>query len=384
MRVLYVIDSLGSGGAQRQLVTLVNGLDRTLVEPEVAVYHALSHFRPDLDRTGTKVHELGTRGARDPRVLARLVGLIGRGRYDFVHSYLHTPGVLARVAVMLAPGPAVVVSERSVDMGFSRRKLFLERLLARRADALIANAEAIRANVEELVPRWKGRTFVVRNGIAWSEPDRETLDAAAELRSQYLKADGEILVGAVGRFQAQKNPHLVIDALELLPEELMRRLRVIWAGAWTDRDLVASLTGRLASRPFGERVSLVGQTRRIRSVYLAIDGLVLASDWEGFPNAVLEALAHGKPVVATDVGDVRALVKPGVSGWIVQPKDPAALASALGEFLTLSRERRAEMGRAGSSFVLDEYSVARLVERTMAVYRTVLSERSIAGRRVTA
>ena len=85
IRILYVIDSLGSGGAQRQLVTLINGLDRSKVVPEVAVYHPHAHFRPELERTGTTVHQLGTRGGWDPGVVVRLAALLRRGRFDIVH-----------------------------------------------------------------------------------------------------------------------------------------------------------------------------------------------------------------------------------------------------------------------------------------------------------
>ena len=118
-------------------------------------------------------------------------------------------------------------------------------------------------------------------------------------------------------------------------------------------------------------------TDRIRSVYLALEGLVLSSSWEGCPNAVLEGLAHGRPVISTDVGDVSEIVRPGESGWIVPPGDAKSLSAAIAELVSLPASRRAEMGKAGSAFVLDKYSAERLAERTLSVYRHVLDSREI-------
>jgi len=98
---------------------------------------------------------------------------------------------------------------------------------------------------------------------------------------------------------------------------------------------------------------------------------VLSSEREGFPNVVLEALAEGVPVVATDVGDTGVLVETGRNGWLVRSEDPGALARGIRELLEASPERRRELGLAGTS-VREEFSAARLAERSLAVYRSIL------------
>jgi glycosyltransferase involved in cell wall biosynthesis len=371
MKVLYLIDSLTSGGAQRQLATLVEALDRASVEPHIALYYPHDRFRPEVDRLGVPVHELGGRGAKDPRVVVRLARLLRRGRYDLIHSYLRTPGVLARVATLVCRSTKVVVSHRSVDLGHSASRLFLERLLARRADVFIANAEAVKRCLTTLVPSARGRVRVVPNGIRWVEPSPDATDAAGRLRAEWTATGESVVLGVIARLEAQKGAHFLLDALAELPADVLARIAVVWAGAWTDPDLAAAVRERVRHLDPRPRIRLIGEARSMESVYLAIDCLVLPSRWEGFPNAVLEAHAYGVPVVATDVGDVRAIVEEGVTGWIVPREDPVALRAAIVRLVETPPAERAEMGRRGTA-VRDRYSADLLAARTVEVYREVL------------
>jgi glycosyltransferase involved in cell wall biosynthesis len=372
VRVLYLIDSLGPGGAQRQLVTLASGLDRARIEPTVAVYRPFWHFRPQLERSGVTVRLIGSRGAKDPAAWLRFARLVRRERYDLVHSFLRTPGLMARFAVRRSAGTRVIVSERSVDLGYSPAKLVLERMAVDRADAMIVNAEAVRRHVLDTVPAWSGRVHVVHNGIEWAEPSEETRRAADEIRAACLVEGADVLLGVVARVSREKHPHLLLDALEDLPDDVLGRTSVLWVGAPREPDLLRDVNDRLSGGRLKGRVHHRPPTRDVRSVYLAIDALVHPSRREGFPNVVLEALADGRPVVATDVGDVRALLQDGVSGWVVRSDDRAELADALRELVSLTPERRAEMGRAGADYVLRTYPSSRLVNETLAVYENVL------------
>ncbi len=371
LRVLYLTDSLGPGGAQRQLVTLVRSLDRTLVTPEVAVYHPLSHFRPELEAIGIPIHSLSGAGGRDPRVLIGLARLLANGRYDIVHSYLRTPGTLARLAVPFSRGTRVVVSERSVDLGRSRVRLILERLLSGRAAAMIVNADAIGREIERLVPSWIGRVHVVPNGVDFQDPTDDERSAGRDFRARHV-GDADYLLGVIGRVGYEKAPDLLVDALELIADPLLRRLRVVWVGPRIDTEFAASVESSLAGSALAGRLVFLGETRDTRSVYLGVDGVLLCSRWEGLPNVVLEALAHGRPVVATDVGDTGKLVRDGSWGWLVSPDDARSFAEALTKLVATPRDELNAMGRRGAEFVLENYSTSRLVNRTMDVYRVVM------------
>jgi glycosyltransferase involved in cell wall biosynthesis len=371
LRVLYLIDSLGPGGAQRQLVTLVRALDRSLVEPEVAVYHEMDHFRPELVSAGVPVHLLMGVSGRDPMVLLGLSQLITRGGYDIVHSYLRTPGTLARLATLRSRSVRVVVSERNVGLGDSRLRLMLERLLEGRADAMIANAHAISQEVERLVPAWSGRVHVVPNGIEWTEPSADERAAGEEFRKKHA-AGAEVLLGALGRLERQKAPEVLVEALALLPGEAVEKLRVVWVGRRIDDELARRVEARVAGTPLSDRFTLLPATRETRTFYLGVDAVVMPSRWEGMPNVILESLAHGTPVISSDVGDAALLMGESPAGWLVPREDPPALAAAIEKLLGTSDSDLAAMGARGAVHVHREFSAARLAERTMAVYEKVM------------
>jgi len=371
LRVLYLIDSLVGGGAQRQLVTLVNALDRAEVEPTIAVYHTLDHFRPELERTGTRIVQVGTSGAKDPAVLFRLAGLLRREDFDLVHCYMRVPGILARAATLLGPRVPIVLSERNVDLGHSRFRLFLERILSGRAAAVIANAEAVRERVETKMPALRGRVFTVLNGVEARTPTDDERERAAEFRSRHL-GNGRFLLSVVARISEQKNPHLLLDSLEALPADESEAVKVVWVGNRIDEELARSLEARLEKSPLRGRLEFLPPTRDTAAVYLASDAVLLTSSWEGLPNAVLEAMSYGLPVVATDAGGTRELVVDGRTGWLVPRGDASALGGAISGLIKATQDERSQLGRAGAERARELCSVKQLVRNTIDVYRSVL------------
>ncbi len=375
LRILYIIDGLGSGGAQRQLVTLIRAADREIIAPEVAYYRDRTHFVPELIAEGVPVHPLVAGGGRDPRTLARIARLIRENDYDLIHTYLARPGILARLATF-AGGPPVVLSERSVSLGRTAWVRITENLMAGRAAGMIVNAEAIREHVEDAAPAWRGRITLVPNGVDVEEPTGAELEGAAQFRRENLRDENGLLFVTVARLADAKDPHMLLDALAALPDELRQRLSIVWVGSCRDAAFGESVKRRAAKLGLGETIRFLDPVRDVRPLYLAADAALLTSAWEGFPNAVLEALSLGRPVIATGVGDVRALVKHGETGLLAEPGDPALFAGRMEAFAGMDEDARAAMGARGRALVQAEYSSDALFERTLAVYRRVLAARA--------
>ena len=372
IRILYLIDSLSSGGAQRQLTTLICALDHRIVKPTVAVYRPFWHFRPELERMKVPIILLGNLGARDPRVTLRLARLIWIGRFDLVHSYLRTPGLLARAMSIVRHDTKIIISQRSTNLDQSRWRLLLERLLAHRGDAMITNAEAIKAYVEQLIPKWRGRIHVVPNGITLTNVSKEICCRARDFKARFVTTDDQILIGAVARLSSEKDPFLLLDGLQRLPDKILSRLRIVWVGSTRNRNLLIKVTDKIRQLRLSTSFFFAPEMQQIRIVYQSIDVLVLTSRREGLPNVVLEAFAEGKPVIATDVGDVKTLVENEKNGWLVPPGDPDALAEAFKNMVKAGRIGRLTMGRLGFDKVRQNYSSECLARRTLDVYKKIL------------
>ncbi len=375
LRVLYIIDGLGSGGAQRQLVTLIRAADRDIIAPEVAYYRDRRHFVPELAAEGVPVHPIIAGGGRDPRTLVRIARLIRANDYDLIHTYLARPGILARLATFTG-GPPVILSERSVSLGKTAWVRITENLLAGRAAGMIVNAEAIREHVEEAAPAWRGRITLVPNGVATVEPTDEERQSAARFRSEHVKDGNGLLFVSIARLADAKDPHMLLDALAALPDELRRRVSVVWVGACREAAFGESVRRRVGELGLRDTITFRDPVRDVRPLYLAADAVLLTSAWEGFPNVVLEALSLARPVIATAVGDVASLVRHEATGLLAQPGDACLFAERIEAFARMDEDARSAMGARGRDLVRAEYSPQALFERTLAVYRRVLAARA--------
>jgi glycosyltransferase involved in cell wall biosynthesis len=169
----------------------------------------------------------------------------------------------------------------------------------------------------------------------------------------------------VGRLQAPKDYSTLIAALERL-RELSVRTRIVGDGP--DR---ATISAAIHDRGLAESVELLGDRDDVETLLASADCFVLSSLSEGLPLSVLEAMATGLPVVASDVGGVHELVVDGVTGALVPPSDPDALAAAL-QALLADRERGAQLGAAGRARVLADFTVDRFQQAHLDLYRSLV------------
>jgi len=240
----------------------------------------------------------------------------------------------------------------------SRAYLALDRLVVRHAvDRVIAVSREIEARLAARV----GASRVTRivNGIEAPVVDAER---AARARRLFGAGGGALLVGAAGRFQKVKGYDVLIDAFGLVPLSIDARL--VLFGDGPER---AALEARAGAHPDPSRVVFAGHVDDIASGLAAVDLLVVPSRHEGMPMTLLEGMALGRAIVASNVGGIPEAVVDGVSGVLVAPEDPAALAAAIVRLLgdAALRER---LGTAARERALAEFSADRMARETAALY----------------
>lgn len=355
MRVLLHIDSLGSGGAQRQLCLLAGCLRARGWEVAVVIYHPhLDHFAGQLASAGVPVIPLRKAHRFSPTVPWRLAFEIIRGGWDCVVAFLPTPTIYALVAGALTKRP-IIVSER---IGFGPDgPTPLERAIAeiqRTAAAVVCNswhhAEAFRTHF----PWLAARTTVIFNG--------------ADVRPARLSSGDarEPVLLAVGTITPRKNYNTLIEALGVLRERGRAVPLVRWAGklGHTPEDLAAHrrAVARLRELGLEHRWEWLGERRDVPALLAGATALVHAAVREGFPNAVGEALSAGVPVLASRCGDHPRLIADGQNGFLFHPTDAAELADRIEQLLALPTDARAELSRAAAARAAAELSLERMVE----------------------
>jgi glycosyltransferase involved in cell wall biosynthesis len=360
--ILFLIHQLEAGGAERQLTTLLKGLDQSLFEITLITFKAGGRFSEEVAHTGIRMLSLDKKRHWDLVMpFIRFVRVVRRERPQIVHSYMPTSNVFTGLLKLFVKRTQVVWGIRAAqeDFGTSdklsalafRAQCFLSPL----ADLVIANSKAgKRVCLRNGFP--PERVIVIPNGIDIDrfQPDRK---GRARLRAEWGIGDREIAIGLVGRLHPVKDHTTFLRAAaQLLQERTDLRFVCIGDGG---ADYTRQLQQLAADYGISERVIWTGMCADMAAAYSALEINTCCSLSEGFPNGVAEAMACGVPCVATDVGDCKLLV--GKTGGVVPPEFPGALAKAWKECLATDCKA---LGRQARERIVDEFAMTKLVERT--------------------
>jgi glycosyltransferase involved in cell wall biosynthesis len=369
MKLLLIIDHFGPGGAQRQIVELACGMQRRGHRVEMFVYFPEhDFFRPLLDENRVLVHEYPKGRGFSFGVLARIIGLVRRRRFDVVVSYLTSANIYAELARPFWGDAKLVVSERTSrhdDKSPIRDQL--RRALHALADSVVANS---RTHCEWLRRKWwlRSKATYIYNGV-----DLQRFRPAEEP----LAADGGLRLIGIGRIGPEKNILNLIAALSLLQAQSGDSPQISWAGADDDSD-----RGRRYRRQIDQALEALPEVRRrwhwlgvqtdIPAILQLHHALILPSFYEGLPNVVCEALAGGIPVLASDVCDHPLLVAAGERGMLFDPGSPPSIADAIRKFARLTADERRRFSRNAREYAEENLGL----EKMLSEYETLLARLS--------
>ncbi len=336
MRILYILPSLLHGGAETLVGQWARYLQAAGHEVEICTLYAAGPLAPPLERLGIQVwnlnHDPGIAAYRlrrkyDPRLARALRQVVRRGGYEVVHAHLFPGLVYTALVSFLERGQPYVYSEHSV---WNRRRSLpllkrVDHVLYGRYQRILPVSEAVGQALRGWLPDLEGRIRVTPNTVnveqfVFSPQEKQ------EARRQLGLRENERVVLYAGRMVEAKGPDLLACALEHLEGRVRQPLRVLFAG---EGPLKAEVRRRCLSLPPHLRVDLLGNRDDIPLLLSLADVVALPSRWEGLPMILLEAMASGTPVLAASVGGIPEVLQHGESGWLVKPKDPAALAHGL-------------------------------------------------------
>ena len=362
-RILYAITELDVGGAEKALAQLATRLDRDAFAPEVACLAGQGPIAALLRQNGVPVHLLKARGKLDVRALWRLRKLCRTA--DIVHSFLFHANIAARLAA-IATGTAAVISAARVAERSRPRRRTLECRTHRLVDAEVCVSNGVRDFLAAGgFPRTK--LVVIPNGVDVAR--FEGRDPAFKGRMG-LSRDTR-LVTTIGRLHEQKGIAAFLHAAaSILQSRSDCHFLVVGTGP-----LEADLRRLAAELHIARHVAFLGYTDRVAEVLKATDVFVLASLWEGMPNAVLEAMAAATPVVATRVEGTEDVVEDGRTGLLVPPGDTPGLVNSILKLLD-HPALAAEQGQAAQAHVRRHFPLETMVRRHEELYIELLARTS--------
>jgi glycosyltransferase involved in cell wall biosynthesis len=387
-RILRVIARLNMGGPALHVSYLTNGLtsrgyDTTLVAGRLAQGEdSMSYVAEELGVDVVALAELHRQVSPfyDPVAVARLVREIRRLRPQIIHTHTAKAGALGRTAALLAGNarPPIIVHtfHGHVLRGYFdpvRTQLFreTERSLARYTTRLIAVGPQVRDDLVGLGVAPAERFTVIRLGIDLESRVRAD-GRGEEYRRLFGIPDDQFVVGWIGRMTAIKRVSDVLASFRLVLDRGVEATLCL-VGDGPDREAVEREAHELG---IARNVISVGYQRDVSPYYALFDALVLPSANEGTPVVAIEALASGRPVVATRVGGVPDVVTDEEDGYLVGVGDVEAIAAAL-ERLARDPELRRAFGSRGRTGVVPRYRVERLIDDVDSLYRELLTEQGL-------
>lgn len=376
MKVMHVVESLG-GGVLTSVLQIVNALPARGFEV-VLVFDRRPETPAGLAARvdpAVRLVPLPMATAISPRrdlpALGRLFRLMRRERPDIVHLHSSKAGALGRVAARFAGVPRVFYSPRGFaflreDVSAARRGLyrFAERAAARFGGTVVACSQS----ELELARTVTGRATVIPNAIDLGPIDRALADRALAERTMQGREDGRVTVAISGRIAPQRAPGLFAAVARAVEAQRPGAARFLWIGGGGIGG--GGIGGGEAAPELAQAgVEVTGWLDRDRALALlasSVDVYLHSSRWEGLPLAVLEAMALGKPVVATDVTGNRDAVKHGETGFLADGAE--ALAGHVVRLID-GAALRASMGAAGRERVEAEFALPLLIDRYLRLYR---------------
>ena len=366
IKIIEFITELSTGGAQVALTRLLAGLDRRRFELIICcLYNGDGAPARQIKSMGIRVIDLGMQ--EDKRRLdafGRLYRLLRLEMPDILHTWLFHANIPGRVIGRLAGVPTILSSERTMEMeGLSRR--WLNRVTAPFANQILCVSQRVADYAVQEIGIPSNKILIIPNGIDLAP--YQNLPEQSEARQRFGLPVASQLVGTVSRARPVKNLELLLEAFAILTSSKESQPDGMHLAIVGDGPLLPNLLAQTRRLGISNQVFFLGEQEDIPTFLAGLDVFVLSSQFEGLPNAVLEAMAAGLPVAATAVGGVPELVVPGETGLLVPSNEPQALALALSHLLADEPQRK-RLGQAGQERVAHYFSIKNTVGQTAQLY----------------
>ena len=349
-RILCFIESLGSGGAERQLSGLAVMLKQQGYDVGVGYYIKKEFYLPRLLDNDVATCYLPQAASAKKRFFV-LRKYIRSRKPDVVISYSPATSMIAGLLKALGGKFKLIVSERNTTQSLSRReknKFFF----CRWADVIVPNSYAQGTFIKEHYPQYEPKVKVITNFV-----DTDFFFSEREKMFDFRTCR----MACVSRLAAQKNVLGFLDVVKQLKEEKVP-IQIDWYGS-TNTDYGQECMDKAKNLGLVDMICFKGETNDIRSVYCQYDVMCLPSYYEGFPNVVCEAMSCGTPILCSNVCDNGYIVTDGENGLLFDPKNVDDMTEKIKAFVAMTAEQRKAMSEANRQKALGLFSATAFIEK---------------------
>lgn len=361
MKILCLIDSLGSGGAQRQIITLAALFKQQGQEVSFLLYADEGFFQNEVEKLNIPIHLIRTKSYLQR--IWQVRKYIRNGKYDAVISFMDTPNFLNNFAAIGGKNWKVITSERSSkeDYLFTKQGRIFG-WFQRYSDAIVCNSYNALAMWEKHYPQYKHKLLVIYNPVLLPEITKEYIP----------KRNAKLHVVIAASYQYLKNPLGLIEAISLLSDNEKEKLSVNWYGEKN--------VSNGGTRAYDESVSKIAEykleniltlnepTKDIVNKMHEADVVALLSELEGLPNAICEGMMIGKPIVMTKVSDYRELVDT-TNGILCDWDKPETIKNALVYMMEQKEDKLLKMGHQSRKKAYHLFSKENIAGKWMNVIK---------------
>jgi len=373
-RILHFVSTFGVKTDTKWLVQIARHLDRRRFSLSAACFHEDGPIRGELESLGVSTFNLGVPNERDPRAIVRARRLIVQQGCDIVHTHLLRADLLAGLAARWAGVPVIISTVYALGE-FRREKRrrtdpLLDAVCAVLPTHAVAVAEAVKRDCIKRLRMRAENITVIHTGIDPPHP----MDAGriASARAKWGLSTEHRLVLTLARLSYEKGVDTLVEAAKLV-RQTHADVRFVVLGEGPDRPAIEE---RIRALNLDSVVRLAGFDADVWPAIAAADVVCLPSKSEGMPNVLLEAMAAGKPIVATCVGGIPEAVESETNGLLVEPDESANLAGALSRVLADAGLAR-RIGEAARATAQARFNAREAVEVYGRLYRRLLERRSV-------
>lgn len=377
IHIIHVMHSLSLGGMESIVVNLINGLDRKKFVSSLCCLEGLGPLLKEINQREVKVFNLGKGESHDWTLFLRLAKLFKKEGAQIVHTLGWAALFDGIIGARIARVPVVVHSEHGKSyedlLDVPRRRIWTQRMiLPYLTDKVCVVCEDLKKSLKESLHLLDKKMITIYNGIEISNVAL-SVDLVQKKKDIGYK-NNEMIVGTVGRLDPVKNYKVLLRSAAIITQD-MPNVKFLFVGDGPAAEGLKSLTQELG---LNSRVIFLGQREDVPELLKIMDVFALPSLSEGLSKAILEAMAAGLPVVATNVGGNPELVIENQTGFLVPSGDPQGLANAI-IYLLKNHEQAKRMGMSGQEMVRQHFSLEKMIKSYENLYLSLLTDKGWKG-----